>query len=416
MPLVFRTATEDDLDRILDVHMAAFPDDRSAVERRRSFTANVHGGLEDLTVAVEDGEIVGQAFLFPMELWFGGRPVPVGGIASLAVAPGARGHGIATKLLAHLHVESDVRGDALTMLYAFRQSFYARLGYGTTTSRRRLAIDPASIPAAWRSLARARVRGARTGDREEICAAYARAAEKRSGWSTRGEAFWDRHLARERRQFLVAGRDAGASGVSGYVAFELAHEEQHAATTLTVHELVADDDSTRLALMGALGAMRAQAAEIEIEVDATDPIELALVDSDGRRFGTDVVEHDLGTIVGGPMVRIEDVSRAIEARGYAADGSFDVIVRPHPGETNGAHGEDEIAVAVEVAGGRATVSPPRAASSALRTSRAALASMLYGGLSASDAVKLGLADADPRTLARIDPVLAMPPVAPIDPF
>jgi predicted acetyltransferase len=171
---------------------------------------------------------------------------------------------------------------------------------------------------------------------------------------------------------------------------------------------------TRLALIGSLAALRDQVAEIELEVDAADQLELALIDSDGRRFGTGLVEHDLGMLVGGPMVRIEDVPRAIEARGYSADGSFDIVVHAAEGEANGAG--DEIAVSVAVEGGRAEVSSARGAKASLRTSRGVLASMLYGGLRASDAVRLGLADADARTLARADSILAMAPLAPVDPF
>lgn len=397
--LRFRTATAEDLDRILELHFAAFTDERSATERRRNFTANPLGSLADFVLALRGEDIVAQAFLFPLEAWFGGRAVRLGAIASLATAPEVRGQGIATALLHHLHVESDVRGDALTMLYAFRHRFYARLGYGTTSSRKRLAVDPAAIPGAWRTLARTRVRRARSEDKDLIKRAYVRAASRTSGWLTRSDAFWDRHLSRERRQFLVAD--------SGYVAFQLRQSEAHAATTLAVDELVADDDVTRCALLGSLAAMRDQVAEIELEIDANDPLELALLDPDGRRFGTDAVEHDLGTIVGGPMLRIEDVPRALEARGYPADGALDVVV----------HGSaEELAVSVRVRDGRAEVSAALGAAAALRTTRATLASVLYGGLRASDAARLGLLDADARTLARADAIFALPPLAPVDPF
>jgi len=397
--LRFRPATPDDVDAILELHFAAFTDERSATERRRNFTANPLGSLSDFVLALRGDDIVGQAFLFPLEAWFGGRAVRVGAIASLAIAPEVRGQGVATALLQHLHVTADVRGDAVTMLYAFRQRFYARLGYGTSCSRKRLAIEPNAIPASWRALARARVRRVRGEDKDLMMRAYVRAASRTSGWLTRSDTFWDRHLSRERRHFLVAD--------GGYVAFQLRQGEAHAATTLTVDELVADDDLTRQALLGALGSMRDQVAEIELEVDANDPLELALVDSDGRRFGTDAVEHDLGTIVGGPMLRIEDVQRALEARGYYADGTLDVVV----------HGAgEELAISVQVRDGRAEVSAALGAAAALRMTRATLASVLYGGLRASDAARLGLVDADARTLARADAVFALPPLAPVDPF
>jgi predicted acetyltransferase len=410
--LVFRTATADDLERIIEVNLAAFPDQRTGEERRRNFTASRFGNLEDLVLVERGDEIVAQAFLFPLEGWFGGRPVQMGGVASLAVAPEARGQGVATALLRHLHVASDVRGDALTMLYAFRQRFYGRFGYGTTSSRRRLAIDPASVPSSWRALARARVRRPRGDDKDAIRAVHARSAARASGWLTRSETLWDRHFARERRHFLVADSPE-SKAISGYVAFEVFQGQAHAASVISVDELAADDDVTRQTLLGALAAMRDQIVEIEIEIGADDPLELALLDSDGRHFGTSKVEHDLGAIVGGPMVRIEDVPRAIESRGYAADGAFDVVVHAGEGDSNG--GGDELAVSVRVEDGRAEVSAARG-TSRLRTSRAALATILYGGLRPSDAVRLGLADADARTLARIDPIVAMVPLTPVDPF
>lgn len=414
--LRFRAATKSDLDRVLEIHLSSFPDERTIEERTRNLTVNPFGGIDDLVVAERSGEIVAQAYLFPLEAWFGGRAVRMGAIASLGVAPEVRGRGVGTALLHHLHVASDVRGDALTMLYAFRQRFYARLGYGTTSSRRRLVIDPSSMPPSWRALARSRVRRARGEDQEGMRSAYARSAARASGWLTRSDVLWDRRLARERRQFFVADRPASDGGlrVAGYVAFELVQREEHAATRLVVDELAADDDVTRLALLGSLAALRDQAVAIELEVDDDDPLEHALVDSDGRRSGTRSVEHDLGTIVGGPMVRIEDVPRAIEARGYAADGVLDLVVHAGEGETNGAG--EEIAVSVRVASGRAGVSAARGVASALRTTRAGLASLLYGALRPSDAVRLGLADADARTLARADAVFAMAPVAPIDAF
>ncbi|MBS2013254.1 MAG: GNAT family N-acetyltransferase [Deltaproteobacteria bacterium] len=406
-----RPARVDDLERILAIHTAAYPDERTVIERRRNFEANPLGGLEDLFVVEREGTVVGQAFLFALEAWFGGRAVRVGAVASVAVAPEARGQGVATGLLAGLHRTSDVRGDAITMLYAFRYRFYLRAGYGTSCSRKRLAIDPASIPRGWSDAARARVRAAGRGERPAIREAYERVARTKTGWLTRPPALWDRHLARERRQFLVAPGPGGT--IAGYVAFELTQEEAHAETSLLVDELVADDSATERALYGALGALRDQVDVIEIELEEGHPLEVALLDPDGRRRGDETVEHPLGTVVGGPMVRIEDVARAVEARGYASDGTFDLVVAT--GEPREA-GVEEMAIRVRVEQGRAVVGSAQAAVSALRTTRSGLASMLYGGLRVRDAVRLGLADADPRTAAKADEVLALPPPAPVDRF
>ncbi|AKU97558.1 acetyltransferase, GNAT family [Labilithrix luteola] len=356
-------------------------------------------------------DIVGHAFLFAMGAWFGNRKVRMGGIASVAVALEARGLGVGTGLLNDLHVRSHARGDALTMLYPFRQGYYARLGYGPTTSRRRLAFDPASVPASWRALAIDGVGRLRAEDREAVTRVYERAARRTSGWIERSANAWERRFMRERVEYLIVRTSAG--GPTGYVAFTIAQEEPHAETKVLVEELVSMDDRARRALLGALGGLRDQIASIELEVDATDALELALVDPDARRHGTEIVEHDLGTIVGGPMVRIdgsaEGIVRAIEARGYLTDGRLDLVVVPE------LDAKETLALSIRVERGRARARASRGA--ALRVPRRALASVLYGGLLPSAAVRLGLAECDdPRALARADALLAIPPLAPVEPF
>ena len=298
------------------------------------------------------------------------------------------------------------------MLYAFRQGFYARLGYAPTPSRKRLSFDPRSVPAAWRALAAAHVRGARGPDGAGIRNAYARAAAQRTGWLQRPKLFWEMLLARERRHVLVC--DAGdrrRGPITGYVAFTLEQEHAHGETTLVVDELVADDDVSRRALLGGIGAMRDQVAEAVLEVTLSDPIELALVDPDRRRFGTENVEHALGEVVGGPMVRLEDVPRALEARGYPADGGFDVVLT----EEDPDDASEAIALGVRIRSGRAEVGPARGGG-VLRTTRAGLGAITYGGLLPSRAVALGLAEVERVAPLRLDAILALPADGPIDAF
>jgi predicted acetyltransferase len=406
----FRSANEEDLDRLVDIHFFAYPEGGySDPTRRRHFTHNPLGGLHDVIVAEHRGSVVAQAFLFPLRASFGGRQVRVGGVASVAVAPEARGRGVATALMDQVHAVSDRRGDAVTMLYAFRQGFYSRFGYGTTSSRKRLTIDARSIPSSWRTLAKTRVRVARGNDRSALRNVHSRMATRSSGLISRPPAFWEIFLAKPTRLIMVCER-ASSRAISGYVAFDLVQEEEHSETTIEVAELIADDDESRRALFGSLSAMRDQVSEIIVELPEADPLERALVDPDARRFGTLAVEHGLGEVVGGPMMRIEDIPRALEARGYVANGSFDVVV-----SQSGAGETELIAAGVRVRDGRAEVGPARGGG-ALRTSRSGLAAIFYGGLSVTDAVALGLAEVDARIASRVDAIARLAPLAPIDVF
>ena len=396
----FRRAEDADIERLIEIHASAFPDPRLAGARRTNFMFNSFGDLDDLHVGELEGVVVAHAFLFPLALGFGGRRVRAGGIATVGVAPEARGTGVATGLLDHLHAQSRLRGDAITVLYAFRQSFYARHGYAPASASKRLYFSPRAVPAAWRESGK--VRAATGEDSGAIIACYERAVSRGTGLIVRPQRFWESRLCQEKRRWFVA--LSASSEVTGYLVWTASQSEAHAKTTLVVHDLVADDDVTKRVLYGLIGAQRDQIAEVEIDVDDRDPIDRMLEDPDQLRFGTETVEHVIGEIVGGPMVRIDDPARALVARGYLADGAIDLAI--DGGEAR----------RLEIQGGVGRVAAP-GAGPVLRLHGNALAQTLYGALAPSDAAHLGLASADDAsTLALADSLLALPPYFALDPF
>lgn len=395
MALTFRTAREADLERLLEVHTSAFPDPRGREARVRNFTGNPLGRLEDLWVACDGDAIVGHAFLFPLEAWFGGARVPVAGIASIGVAPEARGRAVATALVSQLCAVGFERAP-VAVLYAFRQGFYARCGFVGASSYRRLRLDARSIP--WS--VKLRARPAAGADRPAIERCWEEAARGRTGSLVRTERFWERRLANERRVWLVVEDDAG---VQGYVAWSLAQSEAHAPTTLFVDEMAARTPEAQRSLWALVGAQRDQVAEVRVDVAADDPIDRALVDADGGRFGDGQVEHVLGEVAAGPMVNMLGLEAGLSARGWAADGALVL-------ESQGAR------VRLAVKGGRAAVEPSRAEPD-LTLDRRTLSAVAYGGLGVRDAARLGmLAARSETTLALGDALFRLPPYFSPDPF
>lgn len=376
---MIRPATEADLDRLVEIHMASYPDDRGAPARRLNFVQNAMGELEDLRVLERDGRIVGQGFGFELAAWFAGRAVPALGIASVAVAPEARGTGAATELLQGLEDEARARGALLCILHAFRHGFYARRGYADVTPNVRLACDPRAIPKAWVKEARdaklvslgAAPKGRRKGpsrEGEAIVGMYDDACKSATGWLRRPETLWARRFANERRHHVM-------HGDAGYVAFETMQREPHAETRLLVHELVAKDAAARRVLWGFLGMQAGQVAELDVEIARDDPMTLALTDIDGAHHGEEDVEHAIGQVVAGPMIKLLDRKRALAARG----------VRPK--SIDGVTIDDR-----------------------------ALASVAFGGFSLRDAVSLDLARGKKTDLARAGEALHIPPFFTLDRF
>jgi predicted acetyltransferase len=192
-----RSAREADLDRLIEIHRSAFPDARGGEARRLNFTTSPLGSLDTLFVAERRGAIVAHAFLFPLEVCVARTRVKAGGIASVGVAPEARGTGVAAALLEALHATSHARGDALTYLYAFRQGFYVAHGYAVTSAMRRIVATPRSIPGAWvQDARRASLRAATGDDAPGILAAYERAADRSNGFMVRPSGLWERRFFR----------------------------------------------------------------------------------------------------------------------------------------------------------------------------------------------------------------------------
>ncbi len=402
-PLSIRVAAKSDLDRVVEIHLSAFPDPRGVETRRRLLSSNDLGGLEHLFVAERGGLVLAHAFLFDLEAWFGGRRVKVGAIASVGVAPEARGEAVARALLDELHHLASARENVLTLLYPFRQGFYSRHGYVAVSPTRLLALHPRAVPEAWGDPFQAPgvVRAANAGDRAGIAAAYENSARGRSGWLVRPDRLWEKRLLDERLRWFVLDRQGT---VAGYVSWTLRQEEPHAETRLEVGDLVAEDEPARRRLLALIGAQRDQVNEVTLEVDADDPIDRALIDMDLARHGTARVEHAVGTLVAGPMLRLLDVQAAIEARGYPVDGGIEFALDGAPPQR------------IEVKGGRAKLVSSRGGP-LVRVDRLSLGAVLYGGLAASHAARIGwLACDSPSTLRLADDLFAHPPYFALDPF
>ena len=413
-PVTVGPAEEAETERLLAIHLTSFPDARGTEPRKRNFHANARGGFERLVVARRDGLPVGHAFLFDMSAGFGGAMVRLGGIASVGVAQEARGSGVARALVGHLHERSLAEGHALTMLYAFRQGFYARLGYVQAPGQRALSIDPRAFASlVGRGIGRDhQLRMATGDDLPRLRELYELEAKRHSGWVMRTEASWLRLLADERTTVLVA---VGNGVTRGAIFTSLEQDEPHARTALRVDDILAEDASARAALYAHLYAQRDQISEILLEVPEGDPLELALVDADGHRFGDRDIEHPLGIHGSGPMIRLLDPVRALAARGYPA-AAADTFVLEVEGGVGGLDAEQR-RLAVHAGGSTAARVEETRALADLRLDTRALTAMTFGGWRASQLADLGWVE--PLTagaIERADRLFALAPFFSRDPF
>ncbi|GAA4591120.1 hypothetical protein GCM10023107_18730 [Actinoplanes octamycinicus] len=98
-----------------------------------------------MLVAEADGDTLACAASLPMRQNVRGRVLEMAGIASVTSRPEARRQGVIRQLLERLLRQVREEGAAVSALYPFRPSFYARFGYVGIPRVRVARFTPASL-------------------------------------------------------------------------------------------------------------------------------------------------------------------------------------------------------------------------------------------------------------------------------
>ena len=260
--------------------------------------------MEDFLCAWSDGELVGTTEVMPGGQYFGGRSVPMGGVASVAVRPDQRGRGIAPRLLARAVERMHEQGLVISTLHPATTRFYRGLGWeigGEFGVRRVPTAMLAALPAGEPEC----VRPARAGDSDDLRECYDRVAPTINGAVDRSDARWhamELTLGHPHRyRYVYDGDDQ----IDGYVVYDQRLTGRQWGFGITVHELVAADARAAVTLWRHLGSHVAQVDTITVLASPLDVLTLLLPEQ--------VIEF---VAANHWMTRIVDAAGAIAARGY----------------------------------------------------------------------------------------------------
>lgn len=248
--------------------------------------------------------------LIPMAQFFGGRSVPMVGVAGVATAPEARGRGLATRMMVECLREMHAAGFALSTLYSALHPLYRGVGYECAGlcdhSRVPCGLLPKGDPGAgWREVRE-------RDDMPLLRACYSAYARARHGHPDRGDYLWDR-VFRPRSETstgFIALTDRGDAEAFAFVRLGPWSPMDNAVGTASGNVLTLDDAawSTPHGLRRLLGFLRGYSSvvgEIHTALPANSPFFLAF---DDRRHFTRVQERW--------MLRVLCVRRALAGRGY----------------------------------------------------------------------------------------------------
>src|SRR3954447_5347278 len=125
--------------------------------------------------AYDAGKVVSHARVKPYAQWFGGRAVPMGGVASVAVAASHQGRGVGRATVAALLPVMRERGYAVSALFPSTVPLYRGLGWELAGDYTWLDVPGTALRALGAPPDGVRLRAATAGDVPGVLAAYAHA-------------------------------------------------------------------------------------------------------------------------------------------------------------------------------------------------------------------------------------------------
>lgn len=259
-------------------------------------------GEENLRVQRGESGVEAGLWVIPMGQWFGGRSVPMHGVAAVGVAPEARGAGAAARLMNHLMRDLHEQGVPLSGLYPATQTLYRRSGYELSGSRFQIELNLRENPPRERS---SPVRPFGEEEHDAVKEVYREAAQGRDGHLDRGPYVWDRVF-----------RTPDGAPVHTYLVEENGRPAGYLAMTQTSHDygynlhlrdLVATTPAAGRRLLSFLADHRSMSWKATFSGGPHTPLLLPIAE---RAYEVQLASYW--------MTRIVDVKAALEGRGYSA--------------------------------------------------------------------------------------------------
>ncbi len=418
--LVVRPARTDDIRTIAELWCQAFPSARTVRDRSRMMeTGGPYGGLETVLAGEADGRVVAACKIYRLTQYFTGRPLPMMGLAAVAVDPDQRRRGVGADLCTAALRAARARGDLLSVLYPFRPDYYERLGWGLVGGLHDHRFTTGSLHR-YREADKVRVASLAT-EAQHVMACYHRVAAGSHGPIQRDATAWRYRFAgedlavrpldenalerldRDHRRLVLVYED---TTIAGYALLRLSRDGEHDGSSLIVRELVAESEA---GLRGVLGFLATRSdrwpvarylarPEERFEDRLVNPTRVGSRPGPGLLFTTARIKR-------GPMLRLVDVPGALRARRWfdgpsvAASGArqehaaamLRIEVRDHEIPENCG----PWAVRIGGGDGAARVEPAtdHHADASIVGDPAVMARLFGGDISISDAARLGLCQA-----------------------
>jgi predicted acetyltransferase len=354
---------------------------------------------EHYLCAYEGDLLLGTTRDIPMLQWFGGRPLPAAGVASVATVPERRSTGLGNELMRALLTRARERGAVVTTLYPATVPFYRRLGYeyaGTQT------IYDAPLSELPRGSGETTVERFEGDDVRELRACYRAFAEGKTGlvegdddewWTSRVLAHWIDDVA---TRAVVA---RGPDGVEGYATFSIETRGDWKGFDVDCMHLVATTPRALVDLTGYFRRYKGVGRGLVWQGPPNEPLGLLVAEE------TINLKHHSRY-----MSRVLDVHGALEGRGYPEAVSGEAVIAVD----DPLFEENQGAFRITAESGKVRVE--RTDEPGLRIAIGALSALFSNYVSPADLAAVGTIDGRHRSVGFLSALFAGPAPWMIDHF
>lgn len=329
--------------------------------------------------------------VIPMGQYFGGRSVPMVGIAGVAVGLASRGKGLAKEMMTHCVRELAEQGVALSALYASTRPLYRQVGYESAGVRNEYGVPVGKLEKFHDAVP---LKELTLADEPAMRVCHAEWARSKSGVLDRGAHCWGRVWKFREEEYRVFGVWGSGGRLEAYVAVHQRRKPELGKHDVAVSDMVGltprgwRSISTFLAGFGTMGE------RVSFFAGETHPLGMLM-----PHHWCEVRLNEAW------MLRMIDVEAALRGRGYGAHVRCVLALEV----------EDDIVAKnaggwrLRVEGGKAEVERHHgsgAVEGRLRTGVRGLAAMYSGYLSAHDAAGMGLCEGSEEVLGAASAVFA----------
>lgn len=349
----------------------------------------------ELWGAVGGDRILGYCQITTVDHWFGGRRVPCQHIASVAVPPEHRGHGLASALMRAVAIRGAEDGLGLSLLFPSTTRLYRKLGWehAGAYTRYRVAAWEVGVPGP-RPPAMRPANG--DADWAAIMACYDRAAAQRTALAVRPDEVWE-ELRKATYQYVLDGGEPGS--LDAYALFDHDHIPGNWRYTIAIRDWSAVSAAGLEALVGFVAGHGSLGKDATFNSGWPEPWSLLV--------GEQHVRVDSGMFW---MARGLDLAQAVAHRGFPPGLSAAVTVAVDDPLLPNARGPWRL----EVADGQGALHPTETA--AVRLDARAVGPLFTGFHDPAQLALAGLVSGPPRALALLAAAFAGPPPLLVDFF